>query len=152
MLAYVARAAKPPPGFKHSPLMIVSSGYDGDICESWFYSRVLVEKYGFNLIIFDGPGQGADAVLKGTKFRYDWEVVVSSVIDHAERKLGFDLAHGVVPYGISFAGHLCTRASLHETRPHAYVLDPINPSNRKAMSEKGILKNAKNRIFRKCKF
>ncbi len=101
-----------------------------------FLSQIFCSVFRFNLLIFDGPGQGTDGACKGTKLRHDWEVVMSSVIDHAERKLGFDLSNGIASYGISLGGYLCLRASLHEPRLHATVLDPINPSNRLAMFSK----------------
>ena len=81
-------------------------------------------------------GQGAGAVFSGTALRHDWEVVVSSVIDFAAEQQQFDLRNGLVVYGLSLGGHLLSRACLHETRPHAYVLDPINPSLKRAMNEK----------------
>ena len=42
---------------EHSPLFIGGSGYDGDIAETFMCCRRLLEGFGFNIIIFDGPGQ-----------------------------------------------------------------------------------------------
>uniref|UniRef100_A0A0G4GJD2 AB hydrolase-1 domain-containing protein n=1 Tax=Chromera velia CCMP2878 TaxID=1169474 RepID=A0A0G4GJD2_9ALVE len=137
---YFGRASFTPNGFEHSPLLIASSGYDGDIAETFFYVRPFIEKFGFNILIFDGPGQGVEAVTRKTKLIPNWEIVLKAVIDYAEQNLkekGVDVKRdGLVSYGISLGGHLNTRAMLHEKRVHCYVLDPINPSMRRAMFEK----------------
>jgi len=134
MLAYIGKATRPPPGFQHSPLFIGGSGYDGDIAETFMCNRRLVEDFGFNLLIFDGPGQGIGAVTKNTALRHDWEVVLGSVIDFAANE--FDLKHGLVVYAWSLGGHLTARACLHEARPDVFVLDPINPSLKRAANTK----------------
>ena len=133
---FVGRASAPPIGLARSPLLVLTSGYDSDIGESFFFSRTFLDM-GFHLIIYDGPGQGKGPFLDGTKLRHDWEVVLSSVLDWAlGTGGGFQLSDGLVCYGLSLGGHLTLRAALHETRPTAYVVDPAHPTLRNSVYDK----------------
>jgi alpha-beta hydrolase superfamily lysophospholipase len=137
MPAFIGYATAPPLGMSKSPLMICSGGYYGDIPEIYFMCRQVLVNYGFNCIFFDGPGQGASCALDGTALRHDWEVVVGSVMDYIETgALDIDSKDGICVYGPSLGGYLVTRSSLYETRPHAYICDPINCSVWLALKEK----------------
>ena len=131
------RALAPPDGFEHSPLAVVTAGYDSDVTEAFLWSRKLRDA-GFNLIIYDGPGQGRVNTLDGVGLRHDWEVVLSSLLDHAldENLGGFKQQHGVVSYGLSLGGHLTCRAALFEHRPTVYVVDPAHPTLKESVYEK----------------
>jgi len=133
---YYATAAAPPAGMARSPLMICPQGYDGNNAEVYLFTKAVL-RYGFNLLFFEGPGQGAAAPPHppGKAMRHDYEAVLSSVIDGASATCGFDLNDGVVVYGHSLGGHLLARCALHEARPLAYVFDPFNPSLKAAVEQ-----------------
>lgn len=130
MPAYYSRAPAPPAGMTRSPLLIAMEGYDSDLCEAYLCGGAArINSYGFHILIFEGPGQGASAPphLPSVPFRHDFEAVLSSVIDAAIGTCGFKLDDGIVVYGPSLGGHLVSRSAIHETRPSAYVCDPFNP-------------------------
>jgi hypothetical protein len=57
--------------------IVAFSGYDGTA--ELMYHEVAVEavRNGFNVLIFDGPGQGATARFSHLTFRWDWEVCLN---------------------------------------------------------------------------
>lgn len=83
---------------------------------------------GFNVLVFDGPGQGRTARRFGFPLRPDWEVVMRAVVDFVlDYDLGLDDGAKVpttrlVAYGAGFGGHLMARAFANESRLSALVL------------------------------
>jgi alpha-beta hydrolase superfamily lysophospholipase len=77
---------------------------------------------GYNVLAFDGPGQGA--VLRDQKLvmHPDWEAVLTPVVDYALTR-GEIAADEIVLFGYSLGGHLVARAAAFEHRVAALVLD-----------------------------
>ena len=72
---------------------------------------------GFDVIAFEGPGQGGARTLGGLTFDHGWEKPVAAVLDH------FDLpAAGLV--GISMGGYWALRAAAFEPRIDRVVAWP----------------------------
>jgi len=65
--------------------------------------------YGFDVIAFEGPGQGGARRVYGLPWDEHWEQPTSAVLDY------FKLDN-VTLYGISMGGHLCMRAAAFEPR------------------------------------
>lgn len=87
--------------------LIVFGGYDSFIEE--FYLAVKEwANYGYNVYLFEGPGQG-ETLKKGLAFEPEWEKPVGAVMDYF--KLG-DI--GVI--GISWGGYLALRAAAFDKR------------------------------------
>jgi len=56
--------------------LLCTGGYDGT-CEELFFSVAGgALKRGYNVLIFDGPGQGGALVMQKLPMRADWENVV----------------------------------------------------------------------------
>lgn len=87
--------------------ILVHGGYDSFMEE--FYPVVKdFANHGYTLILFEGPGQG-EARKNNLKFRYDWEVPTSAIIDYFQLK-------EVNIMGISWGGYLAPRAAAFDQR------------------------------------
>ena len=70
--------------------MIMHTGYDGTAEEIHFQGAAAGAERGYNVLVFDGPGQGSLIRRQGMLFRPDWENVVGPVIDYALTLPGVD--------------------------------------------------------------
>jgi pimeloyl-ACP methyl ester carboxylesterase len=105
------------------PLLVVTSGYDSAIYESYFGQAVPALRRGYHCLVFDGPGQGAVLFEQGVPIRADWETVVSAVIDTVIDRDDVDRGR-IALTGWSLAGHLALRAASGDPRLAACVGDP----------------------------
>ncbi|WP_405785150.1 alpha/beta hydrolase family protein [Streptomyces sp. NBC_01378] len=76
---------------------------------------------GYNVIAFDGPGQGSTVREQGLHFRPDWEAVVTPVVDFALTVPEADTDR-LALIGMSLGGYLAARAAAFEHRIAASVL------------------------------
>jgi hypothetical protein len=53
-----------------------SDGTAADIC-----AQGAALRRGYNVLVFDGPGQGAALYRQHLFFRFDWEKVITQVVD-----------------------------------------------------------------------
>lgn len=104
------------------PTMILTNGYDGTAEELYFCTGAAALARGYNVLTFDGPGQGAMVIDRGIVFRPDWENVVAPVVDAALGLPSVDPAR-IVLMGLSFGGYLAPRAASAEPRLAACVSD-----------------------------
>src|SRR6266542_2579608 len=83
--------------------LLCTGGYDGT-CEELFFSIAsgALER-GYNVLIFDGPGQGGALVIQKLPMRPDWENVVTPVVDCLLKRSDVDSAR-IALYGGSFRG------------------------------------------------
>ncbi len=104
------------------PTIIYNSGYDSTREESYFAIAAAALRRGYNVLAFDGPGQGA--VLREQKLvmRPDWEAVITPVVDYALTR-GEIAAGKIVLFGYSLGGYLVARAAAFEHRVAALILD-----------------------------
>jgi len=102
------------------PLLIVHTGFDGTGEELYFEVAKTAIKRGYNCLIFEGPGQGAVIREQGLPFRYDWEKVVTPVVDYALSRSDVN-ADKISLMGISMGGYLAGRAVAFEERIKACV-------------------------------
>jgi alpha-beta hydrolase superfamily lysophospholipase len=77
-------------------------------------------RHGWNCLIFEGPGQGSALRLNKLPFRYDWEAVVTPVVDFALNLRGVD-PERIALLGMSMGGYLAPRAAAFEHRIAACV-------------------------------
>jgi pimeloyl-ACP methyl ester carboxylesterase len=77
---------------------------------------------GYNVLAFDGPGQGAALREQKPVFRPDWEAVVMPVIDYAITRPEVD-AGKITLFGYSLGGYLVARAAAFDHRVAALILD-----------------------------
>jgi alpha-beta hydrolase superfamily lysophospholipase len=102
------------------PLVIIHTGYDGTAEEMHFLGAAAGAERGYNVLAFDGPGQGSLIRNQGMLFRPDWENVVGPVIDFALTLPGVDDKQ-IVLWGVSMGGVLAPRAAAFEHRLAALV-------------------------------
>jgi pimeloyl-ACP methyl ester carboxylesterase len=102
------------------PLVMIHTGYDGTAEEMYFQGAAAGAERGYNVLAFDGPGQGSLIRNQGMLFRPDWENVVGPVIDFALTLPGVD-EERIVLWGVSMGGVLAPRAAAFEHRLAALV-------------------------------
>lgn len=105
---------------KKRPLLIIHTGFDGTAEELYFSNAVSAIARGYNCLIFEGPGQGRVIREQKIPFRYDWEKVVTPVVDFALKQREVDPKR-IALLGISFGGYLAPRAAAFEHRIKAYI-------------------------------
>lgn len=104
------------------PTVIFTSGFDSTLEEVYFVIAAAALRRGYNVLAYDGPGQGAALREQALVFRPDWEAVVTPVVDYALTRPEI-AADRIVLMGYSLGGYLTARAAAHEHRLAALVLD-----------------------------
>jgi pimeloyl-ACP methyl ester carboxylesterase len=88
--------------------IIMHGGFDSFVEEFYYMMRIFVDN-GYEVIAYEGPGQG------GTRRKYDlpwdekWEKPTKAILDYFKLE-------DVTIYGLSMGGHLCLRAAAFEPR------------------------------------
>lgn len=110
--------ATPPP----RPTLIAHGGFDSILEELYTFAAAPALERGYNCLTFEGPGQGGVIRKQKIPFRYDWEKVVTPVIDYAlTRDRDID-PNKIALMGISMGGYLAARAAAFENRISACIL------------------------------
>ena len=104
------------------PTVIYNNGYDSTAEEGYFAVAAAALRRGYNVLAFDGPGQGAALREQKLVFRPDWEAVITPVIDYAQSR-GEITAGKVALFGYSLGAYLVARAAASDHRPAALILD-----------------------------
>ena len=104
------------------PTVVYNSGYDSTREEAYFVIAAAAMRRGYNVLAFDGPGQGETLREQRLVMRRDWEAVITPVVDFAltRREIAAD---GIVLFGYSLGGYLVARAAAFEHRVAALILD-----------------------------
>jgi len=93
---------------KNKGTILLHGGFDSFIEE--FYSMMkCFSEYGYEMIGFDGPGQGATLKNNGIAFDYQWEKPIKAILDYFQLE-------DVTLIGLSMGGWLCLRAAAFEKR------------------------------------
>lgn len=101
--------------------LLVISGFDGTAEESYFQAGAAAVERGFNVLLFEGPGQtGTLRLYPDLTFRPDYEVPVRAVIDYTLGRPEVDPGR-LALLGISFGGYFSIRAAAHEPRIKALI-------------------------------
>ena len=104
------------------PTLIGTNGYDSTINELYLDFAAVLRR-GYNLLLYDGPGQGRVLIKQGLVMRPDWENVVEPVVDYALTRPEVDPKR-IALMGWSFGGYLAPRAASGEHRLAACLADP----------------------------
>jgi pimeloyl-ACP methyl ester carboxylesterase len=104
------------------PTVVYNSGYDSTLEESYYAIAAAALRRGYNVLAFDGPGQGAALREQKLVMRPDWEAVITPVVDFALTR-GEIAADRIVLFGYSLGGFLVARAAAFEHRVAALILD-----------------------------
>lgn len=106
------------------PLLLMTGGYDGTCEESYFLGGKDALARGYNVVVFDGPGQGGVLVKQKIYMRPDWENVVTPVVDYVLTRPEIDPKR-IALCGRSFGGYLAPRAASGEHRLAACIADAV---------------------------
>jgi dienelactone hydrolase len=105
------------------PTLVMTNGSDGSLPGLMGHGAAEALSRGWNAFVFDGPGQQSMLFERGMPFRYDWEAVLTPVLDFLVGRPDVD-ASALTGYGVSQGGYWITRAIAFENRMVAAVADP----------------------------
>jgi hypothetical protein len=105
------------------PTLVMTNGSDESLAGLFHSGAAEALARGWNVFMFDGPGQQSMLFERGVPFRYDWEAVLTPVIDVLVTRPDVD-ASALTGYGVSQGGYWITRAVAFERRMVAAVADP----------------------------
>ncbi|URZ14537.1 alpha/beta hydrolase family protein [Clostridium felsineum] len=105
---------------KSRPTLIAMTGYDGTAEELYFIIGHAAINRGYNVLAFEGPGQGAALRFQKLYFRHDWENVVTPVVDYLLSRTDVD-SKKIAIAGFSLGGYLAPRAVAFEHRISACI-------------------------------
>ncbi|RJP35747.1 MAG: alpha/beta fold hydrolase [Actinobacteria bacterium] len=104
------------------PTIIIQTGFDGTQEELYNQGAIAAVRRGYNCLTFEGPGQGEVIREQGLPFRYDWEKVITPVVDYVMSRPEVDQGK-VALFGISMGGYLAPRGAAFEPRLAALIAD-----------------------------
>ncbi|KAI1099612.1 alpha/beta-hydrolase [Jackrogersella minutella] len=100
---------------KKRPTILLGNGFDGSMEEMYHMHGAPALERGYNVVVYDGPGQPTVRRDQGLGFIHNWEAVVTPVIDFLETLPFVDITKiGIV--GFSMGAYLCARAAAFEPR------------------------------------
>jgi len=105
------------------PTVIVNNGSDSQNVEVYAQYGAAALERGYNVLIFEGPGQGSMLFERRVPFRPDWEAVITPVVDFLRARPDVNAAK-IALIGVSFGGVLTPRAVAFEHRLAALCTDP----------------------------
>lgn len=114
---------KPDASLKPRKTLILQTGFDGTGEELYMDVAWYAIERGYNVLIFEGPGQGGALRQEHLYFRPDWEKVVTPVVDYALTRPELDPKR-LALMGLSMGGYLAPRAAAFEHRLAALVANP----------------------------
>jgi hypothetical protein len=113
----------PGPG-RPLPTVIGVGGFDSSAEELYFHLGAPGAERGWNVLVFDGPGQpGCMRAHPDLTFRPDYEVPIAAVIDHLTRRPDVD-ADRLALAGQSFGSYFAARSAALDDRVKAVVANP----------------------------
>lgn len=115
-----------PRGDKKKGIIVMHGGFDSFIEEFYSWIRYFSD-HGYEVIAFEGPGQGAALRKHGFAVDYEWEKPIKAVLDY------FKL-NDVTLVGISMGGWFCFRAAAFEPRIKRVIASSISYDYMKLMN------------------
>jgi len=101
-------AIKVSPAREKKGTILLHGGFDSFL-EEWYLMMKYLANDGYEVIGFEGPGQGAALKKVGLAFDYRWEKPTSAILDYFN-------PDDVTLFGLSLGGWLCLRAAAFEPR------------------------------------
>lgn len=108
------------------PTVLMPCGYDSTAESGFVYASGALER-GYQVVAFEGPGQGKALYVDKIWFRPDFAPVVTAVVDQLLARPDVR-ADALVLIGLSFAGYLAPQAATAEHRLAALVCNPAQPN------------------------
>jgi hypothetical protein len=104
------------------PALVITNGSDGALSGLWGEGIKAGLERGWNVFVFDGPGQQSLLFEQGIPFRHDWEQVLTPVLDALVARPDVD-GRRLLALGLSQGGYWLPRALAFEHRFVAAVID-----------------------------
>ncbi|HDN2514007.1 TPA: alpha/beta fold hydrolase [Clostridioides difficile] len=101
--------------------VILLHGGNDSYFEEFFFLMLYLASQGFDIYLFEGPGQGGVMRLQGKHFTYQWERPVKTILDY------FHLEN-ITIVGASLGGFLAPRAAAFEKRIERVVAWSVFPN------------------------
>ena len=120
---------------------ILIHGGNDSYFEEFLFTVLYLQEQGFEVYMFEGPGQGGVMRLQGMHFTHEWEKPVKAVLDY----FGLD---GVTIIGISLGGYLAPRAAAFDKRITKVVAWSVFPCFQDVIV--GMQKPAIQKVFHIC--
>ncbi len=120
MTAYLMR---PPGEVRPRRTVLAPCGFDSTAEAGYSATATMALARGYNVLLWDGPGQGGMLYEHRVPMRPDFEVVVAAVIDWLLAQPGIEPG-ALALIGRSMGGYLAPRAATVEHRLAALVCDP----------------------------
>jgi alpha-beta hydrolase superfamily lysophospholipase len=106
------------------PTLIVVGGFDSSAEELYFHLAAPGTARGWNVLVFDGPGQpGCMSGDPSLTFRPDYEVPLAAVIDAVIERPDVD-PDRLALAGLSFGSYFASRSAATDSRVKALVANP----------------------------
>ncbi|KAI0381903.1 alpha/beta-hydrolase [Hypomontagnella monticulosa] len=102
------------------PTVILGNGYDGSMEEIYHMHGAAALERGYHVIVYEGPGQPTVRRDQGLGFIYEWEKVVSPIVDFLLTQPFVDSTK-IGLMGYSLGGYLAARAAAFEPRLAACI-------------------------------
>lgn len=103
------------------PVLIYMSGADGWKEDQYFIAARRVAERGMACVVVDGPGQGEGVAVQKLYARYDYEAVVSAILDFLQSFKNLDMER-VGLMGSSASGYYAPRVAAFEKRIKACLI------------------------------
>ena len=100
---------------------ILLHGGNDSYMEEFLFSVLYLRECGFELYLFEGPGQGGVVRMQGKHFTHEWERPVKAMLDHLHLQ-------DVTIIGISLGGYLAPRAAAFDKRITKVICWSVFPS------------------------
>jgi hypothetical protein len=114
---------RPDPSAGPRPRVILNNGSDSPVTTLWPPLGAGGLARGYNVLVFDGPGQQVMLFDHGMPFHHDWEQVITPVVDFLAARPDVD-GDRIALWGISQGGYWAPRALAFEHRVAAGIADP----------------------------
>jgi dipeptidyl aminopeptidase/acylaminoacyl peptidase len=103
------------------PVLLYLAGADGWKEDQYFVAARRVAERNMACVVIDGPGQGEGVGMRQLYARYDYEVVVTAILDFLQPRVDIDMGRvGIM--GSSASGYYAPRAAAFEKRIKACVV------------------------------
>ncbi|KAI1164443.1 alpha/beta-hydrolase [Nemania serpens] len=102
------------------PTVVLGNGFDGSMEELYHMHGAAALERGYNVVIYEGPGQPTVRREQGLGFTHEWEKVVKPVLDYLETLPSVDM-RCVALMGYSLSGVLAARAAAFDHRVKALL-------------------------------
>lgn len=100
---------------------ILLHGGNDSYMEEFFFPILYLSENGYEVFLFEGPGQGSVLRIQKMRFTYKWEEPVSAILD------AFNL-NDVIIIGLSLGGMLAPRAAAFEKRIKKIIAWSVFPN------------------------